>query len=91
MSFEKAAASIKESSSSGPQMNDDERLHIYGLYKQGTVGDINIDKPGLTDLKGKAKWEAWHKEKGKPKETAQHEYIEYARSLFTKYGIPINF
>ena len=27
------------------------------------VGDCNISKPGMTDVKGKAKWEAWNGKK----------------------------
>ena len=68
-------------------MNDEEHALIYGLYKQGTVGDINHEKPGMLDFKGKANWEAWNKLKGKSKEQAQAEYVELARSLLTKYGI----
>ena len=29
------------------------------------VGDVNIDRPGMFDLKGKAKWDAWNLNKGK--------------------------
>jgi diazepam-binding inhibitor (GABA receptor modulating acyl-CoA-binding protein) len=46
-------------------MTDDELLQIYSLFKQGSVGDNNTDKPGMLDFKGKAKWEAWNKLKGK--------------------------
>lgn len=52
-------------------MSDDELLHIYSLYKQGTTGDNTTDRPGMLDLKGKAKWDAWTKLKGKSKDAAQ--------------------
>ena len=68
-------------------MTDDELLQIYSLFKQGTVGDNNTDKPGMLDFKGKAKWEAWNKLKGKSKEQAQTEYIELARTLLAKYNV----
>lgn len=68
-------------------MTDDELLQIYALFKQGTVGDNNTDKPGMLDFKGKAKWEAWNKVKGKSKEQAQAEYIELARNLLAKYNV----
>ena len=32
-------------------------------------------RPGMLDLKGKAKWDAWNAQKGKSKETAMEEYI----------------
>ena len=28
--------------------SDDELKEIYGLYKQATMGDINLDKPSVT-------------------------------------------
>ena len=43
---------------------DEEKLKIYGLYKQATIGDVNTDRPGMFDLKGKAKWDAWNAQKG---------------------------
>jgi diazepam-binding inhibitor (GABA receptor modulating acyl-CoA-binding protein) len=87
--FEKAAQQIRDSAQLAPSitMNDDEHDLIYGLYKQGTVGDNITEKPGMLDFKGKAKWEAWNKVKGKSKEQAQAEYVELARTLLTKYGI----
>ena len=41
-----------------------DKLALYGLFKQGTVGDNTTAKPGMLDFKGKAKWEAWEKQKG---------------------------
>jgi diazepam-binding inhibitor (GABA receptor modulating acyl-CoA-binding protein) len=41
----------------------------------------------MLDFKGKAKWEAWNKLKGKSKEQAQTEYIELARTLLAKYNV----
>lgn len=91
MSFEKAAAEIKASASTGIKMTDDELLQIYSLYKQGTIGDNNTPKPGMFKLTDKAKWEAWSKLTGKSKEDAQKEYVELARTLLQKYGLPANF
>ena len=34
----------------------EQQLIFYGLYKQYTVGDVNIPKPGMFDLVGKKKW-----------------------------------
>ena len=35
----------------------------------------------MLDFKGKAKWEAWNKVKGKDKEVAKQEYVEYVLTL----------
>ncbi|XP_069504497.1 acyl-CoA-binding domain-containing protein 7 [Ambystoma mexicanum] len=66
---------------------DDELKELYGLYKQATVGDINIDAPGILDLKGKAKWEAWNLRKGTSKEDAMAAYISKAKEIIDKYGL----
>ncbi|XP_032689290.1 acyl-CoA-binding protein homolog [Odontomachus brunneus] len=65
--------------------NDEELLELYGLFKQATVGDNNMSKPGMFDLKGKAKWEAWNKKKGTTKEAAQQAYIELVDKMIEKY------
>ena len=87
MSFETAAAKMKESAKSNVKMADDELLQVYSLYKQGTTGDCNTEKPGMLDFQGKAKWEAWNKLKGKSKEDAQNEYVALAKNLLNKYGL----
>ncbi|XP_066054339.1 acyl-CoA-binding domain-containing protein 7 isoform X2 [Chamaea fasciata] len=66
---------------------DEELKELYGFYKQATVGDINIECPGVLDLKGKAKWEAWNLKKGLSKEDAMNAYISKARAMVEKYGI----
>ena len=76
--FEKAAADVLKHVKS---LDDNGKLKLYGLYKQATVGDCNTDKPGFLDFKGKAKWEAWNKVKGKDKEVAKQEYVEYVLTL----------
>ena len=91
MSFEQAAQAIKDSAKQDVKMKDEELLQIYGLYKQGTVGDNNTAQPGMLDFKGKGKWNAWNGLKGKSKEEAQAEYIAVARTLLQKYKIPVNF
>ena len=42
----------------------DHLLELYALYKQGTVGDVDGKRPGMLDLKGRAKYDAWAKQKG---------------------------
>ena len=83
--FEIAAAAIKKSAERKVKMTDDELLLIYSLFKQGTNGDNTTDKPGMLDFKGKAKWEAWNKLKGKSQAEAQEEYKALAKTLLTKY------
>ncbi|KAL7734833.1 hypothetical protein ACLKA6_011114 [Drosophila palustris] len=81
--FNAAAEKVK---SLTKRPSDDEFLELYALFKQATVGDNETSKPGLLDLKGKAKWEAWSKVKGKSTEVAQKEYIAFVEGLVAKYA-----
>lgn len=56
-------------------------LKIYGLYKQGTVGDNTEKKPGFGDMVGRAKWDAWNGLKGTSQDDAQQQYIDLIASL----------
>lgn len=64
-----------------------EMTAVYGLYKQATVGDVNIARPGVLDFAGKVKWDAWNVQKGKTKEEAMAAYIDLVGKLKEKYGI----
>jgi diazepam-binding inhibitor (GABA receptor modulating acyl-CoA-binding protein) len=50
-------------------------LELYALYKQGAAGDVAGDRPGMMDFKGRAKWDAWARQKGKSKEAAMEAYV----------------
>ncbi|XP_075037319.1 acyl-CoA-binding protein isoform X2 [Mixophyes fleayi] len=81
--FDKAAAEVKQLKTSP---SDQEMLDLYALYKQATVGDVNTDRPGFMDFKGKAKWDAWSGKKGTSQEDARAQYIKLVTSLQEKYG-----
>jgi len=80
--FKKAAEEVKQLKS---KPVDAEMLKIYALFKQATVGDVNTARPGMLDFTGKAKWDAWEKEKGKSTDDAMTEYIALVEELKTKY------
>ncbi|TRZ03119.1 hypothetical protein DNTS_029900, partial [Danionella cerebrum] len=82
--FEQYAADVKKIKS---RPSDQELLDLYGLYKQALVGDINTDKPGMLDMKAKAKWEAWNSRKGMSNEDAMTAYITLAKGAIEKYGM----
>jgi diazepam-binding inhibitor (GABA receptor modulating acyl-CoA-binding protein) len=57
-------------------------LKLYALYKQSTVGDVNVDPPSNPfDFVSKAKYEAWVDLKGRATTEAQTEYIELINKL----------
>ncbi|XP_012673585.1 acyl-CoA-binding domain-containing protein 7 [Clupea harengus] len=82
--FEQHADDVKKAKT---RPADQELLDMYGLYKQATVGDVNIARPGMLDLKGKAKWDAWDSRKGMSKEDAMTAYIKLAKEVIAKYGM----
>uniref|UniRef100_A0A8V0XB22 Acyl-CoA binding domain containing 7 n=1 Tax=Gallus gallus TaxID=9031 RepID=A0A8V0XB22_CHICK len=82
--FDGAAKDVKKLKT---RPTDEELKELYGFYKQATVGDINIECPGVLDVKGKAKWEAWNLKRGISKEDAMNAYISKAKAMIEKYGI----
>ena len=76
--FERAAQAAK----SLPERPDDATmLQLYALYKQGTVGDVQGEKPGFFDFVGGAKYEAWEKLRGTGRDEARNQYIELIKKL----------
>jgi acyl-CoA-binding protein len=55
--------------------SNDTLLNLYSLYKQATEGDVQGKRPGLLDLKGRAKYDAWAGQKGKAKDAAMEAYV----------------
>ncbi|XP_062823495.1 acyl-CoA-binding protein [Anolis carolinensis] len=82
--FDKAAEEVKKLKT---QPADEEMLFIYSHFKQATVGDVNTERPGMLDFKGKAKWDAWNGLKGMSKEDAMKAYIAKVKELQEKYGM----
>ncbi|XP_015257727.1 acyl-CoA-binding protein [Cyprinodon tularosa] len=82
--FDAAAAEVKQLKA---KPSDEEMLQLYSLFKQATVGDVNTARPGMLDFTGKAKWDAWEKQKGKSKEDSMNEYIKLVEQLKQKYGV----
>lgn len=66
---------------------DQELLELYGLYKQATVGDINIDKPFFTFGKDYEKWKVWNSFKGTSVYDSECKYITLVNTLINKYQL----
>ncbi len=76
--FEQAAAAVKNLQE---RPDNDVLLRLYALYKQGSEGDAHGPRPGIFDFVAAAKFEAWEALQGLPREQAQQQYIDLARSL----------
>ncbi|KAL0231929.1 hypothetical protein PCE1_002926 [Barthelona sp. PCE] len=67
------------------QPSKNEMLELYALYKQHTVGDVNIPQPGRLKMRDRAKWNAWNGKKGISQEEAGAGYIALVEELKAKY------
>ncbi|HNU10093.1 MAG TPA: acyl-CoA-binding protein [Rubrivivax sp.] len=76
--FDKAVADSKKL----PERPDNKTLlKIYALYKQATEGDNEGKRPGITDMVGRAKHDAWAALAGKSANEAMQEYVDLIESL----------
>ena len=56
-------------------------LALYSLYKQATEGDVRGQRPGILDVRGRAKYNAWAAIEGKSAEDAKAEYVALVERL----------
>jgi acyl-CoA-binding protein len=76
--FEDAQKRVKELSRTP---STDDLLELYALYKQATAGDVTGSRPGMLDMKGRAKFDAWTKKKGLARESAVDAYVSLVDRL----------
>lgn len=79
--FEKAAAEVMELTE---RPDDKTLLKLYGLYKQATEGNLKGKRPGFTNVKGRAKFDAWARFRGKSPAWAMEEYVKLVKDLQAK-------
>lgn len=56
-------------------------LQLYALYKQATEGDVSGKRPGMMDMVGRAKYDAWAKLEGTAAEAAMKSYADLVKKL----------
>lgn len=64
--------------------SNDDKLSLYKYFKQATEGDVNISRPGMFSIEGRAKWDAWNAAKGLSKDEAMQCYIDAVAALGAK-------
>lgn len=64
-----------------PSQSNESLLDLYSLFKQATAGDASGSRPGMFDLKGRAKFDAWAKRKGMSKDAAKQAYVDLVKKL----------
>ncbi|OXG42941.1 long-chain fatty acid transporter [Cryptococcus neoformans] len=68
------------------QTTYEDKLWLYSLYKQAIEGDVAVPRPGMLDLLGKAKWDAWNRQKGIDKPQAKRLYVSALVKILRKYA-----
>jgi diazepam-binding inhibitor (GABA receptor modulating acyl-CoA-binding protein) len=81
--FEVAAQRVKTLKIRPP---DAQMLQLYGLYKQGTVGDNLTPQPWAIQYEARAKWDAWKSHESKLPNIARQEYITLVYQLGEQFG-----
>jgi len=76
--FEDAQARVKQLKKTP---STDDLLALYALYKQSSAGDATGSRPGMLDLKGRAKFDAWTKQKGLATDDAMTRYVALVDKL----------
>ena len=82
MSLQEQFAQAQADSKNLPERPDNMTLlKIYALYKQGASGDATGERPGFTDMIGRAKFDAWAALKGTSQEDAMQQYVDLIDDL----------
>lgn len=76
--FEQAQKDVKTLSE---RPSNDDLLTLYATFKQATQGDVSGKRPGMLDMVGRAKHDAWEKLSGQSAEQAMKAYIDKVKAL----------
>ena len=75
------AEAVAESKTLSERPDNLTLLRLYALYKQASSGDVEGERPGFTDMVGRAKWDAWQALKGTSANDAMQHYIDLVDEL----------
>ncbi|KAI0080669.1 ACBP-domain-containing protein [Panus rudis PR-1116 ss-1] len=85
--FDRAVQIVQGLPKTGPiQTGYEEKLTMYSLYKQATVGNVQPPRPSVWDMLGRAKWEAWAKHKDLDPYEAKLMYVDALLKVLRKYS-----
>ncbi|MBB3284668.1 acyl-CoA-binding protein [Mitsuaria sp. TWR114] len=74
-------AAVADSKTLPERPDNQTLLKLYALFKQATAGDVEGDRPGMTDFVNRAKWDAWKTLEGKTSDEAMQDYIDLVEGL----------
>ncbi len=81
--FDGAAEDVKKLSK---RPDNKTLLELYSYHKQAKNGDATGKRPGITNMVGRAKYDAWAKLKGTGRDAAMQAYIDLVDRLLKADG-----
>ncbi|MGH8481265.1 MAG: acyl-CoA-binding protein [Nevskiaceae bacterium] len=85
--FEAAVEKVATAPKGGPLKPSNEmKLRMYALYRQARDGDVQGKRPGMMDLAGRFKYDAWAELKGMARDEAMRRYAEEVESFERKFA-----
>ena len=78
---DKFAAAQERAQNLPARPGNQQLLELYALYKQATDGDLSGSRPGLLDIKGRAKYDAWASPRGLSKDAVIKKYVALVDKL----------
>lgn len=85
--FDAAVAKVRSAPEQGPMKPSNEmKLKMYGLYRQAQDGDVQGKRPGMMDVVGRFKYDAWAALKGVARDEAMRRYVAEVEALERKFG-----
>lgn len=80
--FEQAQSDVK---TLDKKPDNEDLLFLYSHFKQGSAGDVSGKRPGMMDMVGRAKYDAWAKLKGMDAEEAKEKYADKVDALLKSH------
>ncbi len=76
--FEQCAVEVNDLAE---RPSNEDLLSLYAYYKQATKGDVSGKRPGMLNIAGRAKYDAWSEVTGLDEDAAMQKYIDLVRQL----------
>ena len=85
--FEAAVKKVSSAPGEGAiKPSNEMKLRMYALYRQARDGDVQGKRPGMMDVVGRFKYDAWTALKGMAREEAMRRYADEVDSLERKFA-----
>ncbi len=85
--FDQYVERCKEGGNMRSQVDKEEkslRLSLYALGRQGKLGNVNTERPGMFSPIERVKWDAWNEIKGMDQNDARQKFIALAKTIEAK-------